>query len=306
MPDITTNLPDINCALILPNGQLHPVWFQFFLRLLTRTEAGNNPEINHLTILLNALYGQEASQVESGQLLSAMKAIQGVALAQAGQAPAHGVQYDEQLHALATTALAGFMSAADKLKLDGIGGGAAVQSVTATYPIQSSGGAVPDISIQPATAGLAGSLSAADKSKLDQLVYDPNTWTPTLSFDVPGNLNVVYSTRVGIYTRIARQILLQFYIATSTFTWTTSTGNLIITGVPFTPTASLPEQVGVITWTGLSMPGFMELVPRVLPAAPGVIQFVTAGSGTGRSVLNTTSTTSGTNIFITGTISFTI
>lgn len=66
-----------------------------------------------------------------------------------------------------TTAAAGSMSAADKLKLDGVGTGATVTGVTGTAPIASSGGAAPAISIAAATTAAAGSMSAADKLKLD-------------------------------------------------------------------------------------------------------------------------------------------
>lgn len=67
----------------------------------------------------------------------------------------------------ATTSAPGSMSAADKTKLDGIGTGATVVSVTGTAPIVSSGGANPAISITAATTSAAGSMSSADKTKLD-------------------------------------------------------------------------------------------------------------------------------------------
>ena len=67
----------------------------------------------------------------------------------------------------ATTSAPGSMSAADKTKLDGIGAGATVVSVTGTAPIVSSGGANPAVSITAATTSAAGSMSSADKTKLD-------------------------------------------------------------------------------------------------------------------------------------------
>lgn len=70
-------------------------------------------------------------------------------------------------HPAVTTSVNGFMSAADKTKLDGVTGGAAVASVSGTAPIVSSGGTTPAISISAATGAAAGSLSAADKTKLD-------------------------------------------------------------------------------------------------------------------------------------------
>ena len=63
----------------------------------------------------------------------------------------------------------GYMSAADKAKLDGMTAGAAVASVGAAAPLTSSAGTNPVISIPAATAQSDGYLSAADKLKLDNI-----------------------------------------------------------------------------------------------------------------------------------------
>jgi len=75
-------------------------------------------------------------------------------------------------HGVATTAVAGFMSAADKAKLDGVSAGATanagtVTSVTGSAPIVSTGGSTPVISVAAATTSSPGVMSAADKAKLD-------------------------------------------------------------------------------------------------------------------------------------------
>lgn len=93
----------------------------------------------------------------------------------------HGSRGGGTLHATATASAAGFLSAADKTKIDSITAGAAVASVAATAPLASSGGATPTISIQNQsanmvlagpTAGLASAaafrvLVAADIPNLD-------------------------------------------------------------------------------------------------------------------------------------------
>lgn len=76
------------------------------------------------------------------------------------------------VHGAATTTVSGFLSAADKLKLDGIASNATanvgtVTSVTGTGAISSTGGATPAISIAAATGLVAGTMSATDKAKLD-------------------------------------------------------------------------------------------------------------------------------------------
>lgn len=83
-------------------------------------------------------------------------------------------------HGVASTTVAGFMSSADKSKLDGIAAGATVSSgtitsVTGTAPISSSGGTTPAISISAATTTAAGSMSAIDKQKLDGIGSGANT-----------------------------------------------------------------------------------------------------------------------------------
>jgi hypothetical protein len=92
--------------------------------------------------------------------------------ANVGAAPAAHVGAGGTEHAGATTTVAGFMTGADKTKLDGVATGATanagtVTGVTGTAPIVSSGGAAPAISISAATTVAAGSMSAADKTKLD-------------------------------------------------------------------------------------------------------------------------------------------
>lgn len=59
------------------------------------------------------------------------------------------------------------------------------------------------------------------------------TWTPVLTFATPGDLNVVYSTQTGGYIKMGNLVLVNFNIATSTFTHSTASGNMQITGLPF-------------------------------------------------------------------------
>jgi len=64
--------------------------------------------------------------------------------------------------------------------------------------------------------------------------YEEGAWTPVLTFGTPGDLAVTYSAQVGRYTRIGRQVTVIACISTSAFTHTTASGNLNITGLPFT------------------------------------------------------------------------
>lgn len=80
----------------------------------------------------------------------------------------HGAQAGGTLHAATiASGASGFLTGADKAKLDGIAPGAIVSSVSGIAPIVSSGGAAPSVSITAATAAASGSMSGADKAKLD-------------------------------------------------------------------------------------------------------------------------------------------
>lgn len=57
-------------------------------------------------------------------------------------------------------------------------------------------------------------------------------WTPTLTCTTPGNLSVSYTTRVGKLTRVGRFVVASINVVTSSFTWTTASGSIGITGLP--------------------------------------------------------------------------
>ena len=91
--------------------------------------------------------------------------------ARADHVHAHSNLSGGSLHAAATTSAAGFLSATDKTKLDGIASGAqpgTVTAVTGSAPISvANGTSTPTITISAATTSAAGTLSATDKAKLD-------------------------------------------------------------------------------------------------------------------------------------------
>jgi hypothetical protein len=106
------NFPDIGAPFTDANGRLSTVWMQFLLQMFTRSGGTNAPaDITALTALVQTLEGWIASQVP----VYLPPAIEPESLA-----PTHGLQDAGDLHALVTQAVNGFMSAADKAKLDGI------------------------------------------------------------------------------------------------------------------------------------------------------------------------------------------
>lgn len=84
---------------------------------------------------------------------------------------------------------------------------------------------------------------------------DAQTWTPALTFDTPGDLSVAYSTNAGWYTRVGSIVTIHLRIVTSTFTHTTASGSLFITGIPFTSIASMAQSgaVAMAGWTNANI-----------------------------------------------------
>lgn len=91
----------------------------------------------------------------------------------------------------------------------------------------------------PATVNPSSNVNTLDD-------FEENTWTPALTFTIPGNLSVAYTVQLGWYQKIGRFVSLSFQIVTSTWTHTTAGGTLQITGIPFNPDSSLTNM----QWTG--------------------------------------------------------
>lgn len=303
MDDFNGTVPDVTAPIVMPDGTINPVWFHFFIVLLSRTggDEGSDPTfIKLVAAKLDDLYGLSNSlspnPITPGYIESKIFALMNAQVPQAKQKPepalevfSHGKQVDELLHALATGSFAGFMSASDKSKLDTIAGGSSIASVTATAPVSSSGGANPNITLAnvttasdgsmiasdkvklngiaagaqvnvstnlalgsvtttsqpvtnsngtgftlPAVTGAsAGLMISSDKSKLDLMVYATGSWTPVITCATPGNLATTFNYQNGTYTRIGDMVTVFFRIAASAFTWTTASGDIRITGLPF-------------------------------------------------------------------------
>lgn len=105
-------------------------------------------------------------------------------------------------------------------------------------------------------------VPVADANTLDD--YEEGSWTPVLTFATPGNLSVTYSTQVGRYTKIGNRVLVQCVIITSAFTYTTSSGQLRVTGLPFTSdstTANNATTTSVVSgWTKANYTGITAVV----------------------------------------------
>ena len=107
--------------------------------------------------------------------------------------------------------------------------------------------------------------------------YEEGTWTPTLTAATPGNLSVVYITRVGSYTKVGEVVRLDVYIETSTFTHTTASGRMRITGVPFTNNAAYYGS-GSLTVDDFTKAGYV-CCSAIIDPNTAIINGYASGSG---------------------------
>jgi hypothetical protein len=135
--------------------------------------------------------------------------------------------------------------------------------------------------------------NAAADTRTDRVL----AFTPTLTFATPGDLNVVYSTRIGRYSVIGDKCYISGRINTTTFTFTTAASFLEITGLPFTSAASGVAAnmfVGMSGWTKANY----TTIALNLNASSAIAAFNAFGSGQVSSNLIATDMASGTQVNI--------
>ena len=121
------------------------------------------------------------------------------------------------------------------------------------------------------------------------------TWTPVITFATPGNLNVVYSNQQGRYIKIGKQVTVSCMLITTTFTHTTASGELRVTGLPFASvTAANFQWTSPMEFAGLTVGAGYTVINPNLQDNVSYVRFVTTGSGMARAVLATGSAPSGT------------
>ena len=122
-------------------------------------------------------------------------------------------------------------------------------------------------------------VPSADANTLDD--YEEGTWTPVLTFATPGDLDVVYTTQVGTYSKIGRDVRVTGNIRTTTFTHTTASGLLKITGLPFTAAnVTGLAHFGGFACTGITKATYTNFAAVVTPNTAEV-QVYASGSAVG-------------------------
>ena len=123
------------------------------------------------------------------------------------------------------------------------------------------------------------SLDMSDEAG-NSLALPETSWTPAVTFQTAGDLSVDYSGfRNGMRIKFGSLIYAEFNILTSTFTHTTASGSLQVTGL--TDTAANDSNVlmaGSVLWDGITKANYTQVVPFV-NGNDDKIQFAASGSG---------------------------
>lgn len=128
--------------------------------------------------------------------------------------------------------------------------------------------------------GGAAAPSDLTAAQVSAMVVSSGTWTPTLSFQVPGDLSVAYSAQVGSWFRIGNVIWATYRIITSTFTHTTALNALEISGLPVTastPAGGAEHPANTTEWQGVTKAGFTDMSARVA-SATNLFRLIASGS----------------------------
>lgn len=119
-------------------------------------------------------------------------------------------------------------------------------------------------------------VPSADANTLDD--YEEGTWTPSLTFVTPGNLAVTYSSQAGTYVKVGNVVSFGFLVLTSTFTHTTASGLLQVTGLPF-GTGGNFVAAGALVMQGYTKANYTSLVFETGTAGQQVLYVLAGGSG---------------------------
>jgi len=133
------------------------------------------------------------------------------------------------------------------------------------------------------------------------------SWTPVLTFATPGDLNVAaYSVQAGDYTLDGDVVDCNFNITTNGITFTTASGNLRITGLPFTKVVGgAVNREGPLQFQGITKVNYTNFSANIASSA-NYAEIYASGSGQSISAVDAANCASGTNITLRGSVSFRI
>lgn len=146
-------------------------------------------------------------------------------------------------------------------------------------------------------------IPSSNANTLDD--YEEGTWTPVLTFQGVGDLSVTYSIQLGFYTKIGREVIARFTLNASSITYTTSTGDLRVTGLPFTSSSTTGSTTrSAVDFTGINKTGGYSNVTAGVNPNTSFMFFPSSGMGLSAANVRVADVASGNNVFINATVIF--
>lgn len=145
---------------------------------------------------------------------------------------------------------------------------------------------------------------SSDPNTLDD--YEEGFWTPGLTLATPGDLSVVLSNSFdAYYTKIGQLVTVNFALVATTFTYTTASGNLLITGLPFLPSPSDNKQraYAPVLFQGFNKAGYSAILAAVIGNSSSM-QVLASGMGQPIAVIGASDVPSAASIVLAGSLSY--
>lgn len=124
------------------------------------------------------------------------------------------------------------------------------------------------------------------------------SWTPTLTCVTPGNLAVTYTTQSGTYSRVGQLVCYTFFVQTLTFTHTTASGTIFLSGMPISPTGGV-TYLGSCVPSGYTKANYTQVQSFITSAN---IFFYASGSAQAAAVMTITDFPTGGTVILAGQI----
>ena len=128
------------------------------------------------------------------------------------------------------------------------------------------------------------------------------SWVPVISCATPGDLTIVLSEQVGIIHRVGKLILLQWALTTSTFTHTTASGAIKITGVPIISSNQGAFPLAM-SFQGITKANYTQFAP-VIGTSANTIAIEASGSAQAKASLNITDMPTGGSVILRGSLAY--
>jgi len=130
-------------------------------------------------------------------------------------------------------------------------------------------------------------------------------WTPVLTCGTPGDLSVAYTEQLGYLEISGNKITAWFSIVTSSFTHTTASGNLLITGLTFRSSTLMSPFFGqAVMFSGMTKANYTQVVGSVAGNATTILLYA-SGSGQASGIVAITDFPTGGTVKLQGCVIYT-